>query len=275
MRYSIIIVAFMLPPSLLGLHMGVARRSTTARCEEHARAATIRCCNERPPRTPGIGGRVPQPSTAAADNYAQALAEAQLAAAKLEQAKQRLATERPPTRPRGARTTVSRSDAGTLLVSVPAAGLGGGTLMGGAFSVAWFSAIVPSTASMLATGGASALFMLPFWLAGGAVAKQTIVDPAKATALSIGEIGWELSQTAVGVRLSSADGPSEELDYADVDVAAYVNGIPTYVLRLVAGVNVYNVGTGLAEAELEWIATEINNHLGAMETQRSLTEKER
>ena len=148
-------------------------------------------------------------------------------------------------------------------------------MMGGAFSVAWFSAIVPSTASMLATGGASALFMLPFWLAGGAVAKQTIVDPAKATALSIGEIGWELSQTAVGVRLSSADGPSEELDYADVDVAAYVNGIPTYVLRLVAGVNVYNVGTGLAEAELEWIATEINNHLGAMETQRSLTEKER
>ena len=30
-------------------------------------------------------------------------------------------------------------------------------------------------------GGASALFMLPFWLAGGTVAKQTLLDPTKAT----------------------------------------------------------------------------------------------
>ena len=137
--------------------------------------------------------------------------------------------------------------------------------MGGAFSVAWFSVVVPATTSMLATGGASALFMLPFWLAGGTVAKQTILDPARETTLTIGEFAWDLSQRAVGVTLSSADGPSEELDYADVEVAAFVNGVPTYVLRLVAGADVYSIGSGLSEAELEWLAAEVNAHLGTID----------
>ena len=121
---------------------------------------------------------------------------------------------------------------------------------------------------MLATGGAGALFMLPFWLAGGAVAKQTLLDPAKATTLSIGEFAWALKQTALGSRvtLSAADGASGELDYADVDVAAYVNGAPTFALRLVAGTEAYTVGVGLSEGELEWIAAEVNAHLQALGT---------
>ena len=44
----------------------------------------------------------------------------------------------------------------------------------------------------------------------GVVAKQTVVDPAKATSLSIGEFAWEIKQQAVGLPLSSESGPTDE-----------------------------------------------------------------
>ena len=157
-------------------------------------------------------------------------------------------------------------------MSVPAAGLlSGGALMGGAFSAAWFSVVVPAT---FASGGASALFMLPFWLAGGLVVKQTVLDPARATSLSIGDFAWSLGQSVAGQSVSSADGPTEELECAAVEVSAYVNGVPTHVLRLVAngatGPAVYSVGEGLSVAELEWIADEVNAHLQTLEAGRAL-----
>ena len=148
------------------------------------------------------------------------------------------------------------------MVDAPSAGLNGGTLVGGAFSVAWFSAIVPAT---FATGGAGALFMLPFWLAGGVVAKQTLYDPAKSTALSIGQFAWELTQSVGPATVKTEGGPTEELDGAQVEVAAYVNGVPVYVLRLVgSGGESWDVGGGSAEAELEWIAAEVNAHVDAL-----------
>ena len=227
-------------------------------------------------------GGVPSPARdQGEEEYLSALAEARLASAKLQEAESRLrqAAERrpaappetappvaaPATKPAGARTSVSRSDAGTLLVEVPPAGLlNMGTLMGGAFSAAWFSAIVPATGSMIATGGASALFMLPFWLAGGVVAKQTVVDPVKATSLSIGEFAWELQQTAVGLPLKSFSGASDELDGCRVEVAAYVNGVPQHVLRLFAGTQAWSIGDGLTVVELEYIAAEVNAHLATL-----------
>lgn len=219
-------------------------------------------------RQPGqLGGRVPpRPSSEQDEEYEAALLDAQRASARLQalDAERRLREvggrqpTAPPLRPRGARTSISRSDAGTLLVEVPAAGLNAGTLMGGAFSAAWFSAVVPAT---FASGGAGVLFMLPFWLAGGVVAKQTVVDPAKATSLSIGEFAWEIKQQAVGLPLSSESGPTEELDGASVEVAAYVNGMPSYQLRLFSGTQAWSVGDGLPAAELEWVAAEVNAHL--------------
>jgi len=168
-------------------------------------------------------------------------------------------------KPRGARSKLSRSDAGTLLIEVPAAGVTAGTLFGGAFSAAWFSAVGPATVSMFASGGAvSALFLLPFWLAGGLVVKQTILDPAKATSLSIGEFAWELQQRAAGVTISAEGGDTMELDGAVVDVAAYVNDMPVYVLRLTAGTAAWSVGGGLAELELDWLAGEINEQLESL-----------
>eukprot|EP00315_Gephyrocapsa_oceanica_P032129 CAMPEP_0185407470 /NCGR_PEP_ID=MMETSP1365-20130426/1329_1 /TAXON_ID=38817 /ORGANISM="Gephyrocapsa oceanica, Strain RCC1303" /LENGTH=275 /DNA_ID=CAMNT_0028009897 /DNA_START=98 /DNA_END=925 /DNA_ORIENTATION=+ len=243
----------------------------------HAKTA-VRLCGTRGQ----LSERVPQPEPPpppppprqlAGDEYADALADARRAAARLREAEERLARVPAPVppMPRGARATVSRSDAGTLLVDVPAAGLvNGGSLFGGAFAAAWFSAVVPATVSMVASGGASALFMLPFWLAGGAVVKQTVLDPAKATTLSIGAFGWELKQRTAGVSLKSADGPTEQLALASVDVAAYVNGVPTFVLNLVAngpgGQRVYQLGSGLSEQELEWIAAEVNATLEEVES---------
>ena len=233
-------------------------------------------------REPGQLGGVPSPARDQGEDeeYLSALAEARLASARLQEAESRLrqAAERrpaappetappvtaPAAKPAGARTSVSRSDAGTLLVEVPPAGLNMGTLMGGAFSAAWFSAIVPATGSMIATGGASALFMLPFWLAGGVVAKQTVVDPVKATSLSIGVFAWELQQTAVGLPLKSFSGASDELDGCRVEVAAYVNGVPQHVLRLFAGTQAWSIGDGLTVVELEYIAAEVNAHLDTL-----------
>ena len=174
--------------------------------------------------------------------------------------------ERPPPEAAGAvGAAVPAAVPAAQHAEVPPAGLlNMGTLMGGAFSAAWFSAVVPATGSMIATGGASALFMLPFWLAGGVVAKQTVVDPVKATSLSIGEFAWELQQTAVGLPLKSFSGASDELDGCRVEVAAYVNGVPQHVLRLFAGTQAWSIGDGLTVVELEYIAAEVNAHLATL-----------
>lgn len=142
--------------------------------------------------------------------------------------------------------------------------------MGGAFSAAWFSAIAPATVTAIAGGAAlsTGLFMLPFWLAGGMVAKQTILDPAKATSLSIGEFAWELKQTVAGATLSKDGGPSEELIGVDVGeelVGAEGEQRTIYALRLGAtGGRVWALGAGLDAGELEWLAAEINAQIDGL-----------
>ena len=149
-------------------------------------------------------------------------------------------------------------------MAVPAS-LGAQSLMGGAFSLAWFSAVVPAT---FAGGGAAPLlFMLPFWLAGGLVAKQSVFDPARTTTLSIGEFAWDLQQKVAGALVRAEGGATEELDGASVEVAAYVNGVPTHVVRLAAGAEAWSVGDGLPLPELEWVAAEINEHLDVLRSE--------
>ena len=236
-------------PSVLMLGLVVMPSTQPSAAVGHFGRGAVRCA--RPPsccdKPPGLGGRVPLPQGPSNDRSSVTLGGI--------------------TRPLGARSTVSRTDAGSLLIRIPAAGLSSGTLFGGAFSVAWFSAIVPAT---FASGGAGGLFMLPFWLAGGAVAKQTILDPARATSLSIGEFAWEVrSALPLGdVTISTRDGPTDELEGASVEVAAYVNGVPSYVLRLFAGAAPLNMGEGLASSELEWLAEEINGYVRALRGDR-------
>lgn len=202
-------------------------------------------------RTPGLGGRVPSRRPPPPPFHDDVRSSSSV-----------LDTSR---RPRGARTRISSTDAGTLVIDVPAAGLSTSTLFGGAFTAAWFSAIVPATFS----AGAPLLFMAPFWLAGGLVAKQTLFDPAKATSLSVGEFAWDMTQSVAGfVKVASDGGPTSELDGASVDVSAFVNGVPVYVCRLVAGADEWTIGDGLPESELQWIALEVNAHLAALKAQR-------
>mmetsp|Transcript_9540 Transcript_9540/g.28519 ORF Transcript_9540/g.28519 Transcript_9540/m.28519 type:complete len:256 (-) Transcript_9540:26-793(-) len=215
----------------------------------------------------------PRPTRANPDEYYDALSDVEEASARLEAARKRLALAArsgPRPQPRGARSILDRSDAGTLLLTVPAAGVTGGALMGGVFSAAWFSAIIPATASMLASGAIlGTAFLAPFWMAGGMVLKTTLLDPAKSTTLSIGEFAWELRQELPGgVRVSEDRGSTEELAGADVAVSVITNGVPSYVCRLVAGATAWGVGDGLSREELEWIASEINDQLSSYEKNR-------
>lgn len=103
------------------------------------------------------------------DEVAAARDDVEAAASLLRDAERRLAEAKrsaPRPRPPRVRTLIDRSDAGTLLLTVPPAGLGGSTLVGAAFSACWFAAIVPATASMVATGAVfGTVFLAPFWLA--------------------------------------------------------------------------------------------------------------
>ena len=119
----------------------------------------------------GVRGLVPapRPRTRRAarhvfdnDEVGAARDDVEAAAARLRDAERRLAEKRsaPRPRPANARTLIDRSDAGTLLLTVPPAGLGGSTLMGAAFGAAWFSAIVPATAGMVATGAVLGLSLI-------------------------------------------------------------------------------------------------------------------
>lgn len=232
-----------------------------------------------PPRQDGLeglpggqfGGSMPQFSPFEEDyEYADAVLDMKRAAARLESLERSRGKGQParkPQRPRGARATVSRTDAGTLLIDVPAAGFSGGAMFGGLFSAVWFSAIVPTTASMLASGDiGSGLFMAPFWLAGGLVAKQTVLDPAKATTFSIGEYAWDIKQTVPGgLTVSSESGATEELRGANVDITGYVNGVPSFALNLLSGNAAFSIGDGLPVEELEWIADEVNMYLQSLE----------
>ena len=70
------------------------------------------------------------------------------------------------------------------------------------------------------------------------------------------------------VTISTRDGPTDELEGASVEVAAYVNGVPSYVLRLFTGAAPLNMGEGLASSELEWLAEEINGYVRALRGDR-------
>lgn len=207
------------------------------------------------------------------DEFYDAQEEYETAAARLRAAERRLAAaadSAPKPRPIGAKSLVDRSDAGTLLLTVPASGLTTSTLFGLAFSAAWFSAIVPATAAFVAARAvASAAFMAPFWLAGGTVVKSTLLDPAKTTTLSVGEYAWELTQSVAGVvDVSEETGPTEDLAGADVAVTIVQNGVPSYACRLVSANGVWGVGDGLPREELEWIASEINDQLASYASRR-------
>ena len=104
------------------------------------------------------------------------------------------------------RSKVTRSDAGTLVIEITPQGISSGVLFNGAFSVAWFSAIVPATFAALSGGLVGGLFLLPFWMAGGMVAKQAVVDPFVSNKLSIGQYAWSVESKYANQGIQKKDG---------------------------------------------------------------------
>lgn len=171
------------------------------------------------------------------------------------------------------RSKVSRSDAGTLVIDITPQGITSGVLFNGAFSVAWFSAIVPATLTALSGGlFGMALFMVPFWAAGGMVAKQAVVDPFVSSKLTLGEYAWSIEKqyggsgssgsSKNGPTIETKEGSTENLQGARVEVSAIVNDVPQFQLCLYSNKQgVVNLGLGLPEEELEKVAMEVNEYL--------------
>lgn len=160
--------------------------------------------------------------------------------------------------PASCRSTISRTDAGTLVINVPPIGLKAESILPGVFSLVWFSAIIPAT---FAGGIGSALFLLPFWASGGLVAKLAFYDPFLGGELSIGQYAWSLRGTYAGIKKKERDGATEELRGAAAEVALYVNEVPKGELRLYGEKGMISLGLGLGFDELEYLAGEINQHL--------------
>lgn len=93
----------------------------------------------------------------------------------------------------------------------PATGLDSHAILTGAFGVAWFSALVPATTTL-----AVVPFLLPFYLAGGLVAKSALVEPFTAKGLSIGLYRWSLCTSRYGKTKEVASGATQDLHRAVV-----------------------------------------------------------
>mmetsp|Transcript_25028 Transcript_25028/g.51921 ORF Transcript_25028/g.51921 Transcript_25028/m.51921 type:complete len:157 (-) Transcript_25028:27-497(-) len=144
-------------------------------------------------------------------------------------------------------------------------------IFSGAFSALWFSAIAPATVSMLSSGIVSALFMTPFWLAGGAVAKIAVYDPFVSSKLMIGEYAWSLEKSIFRKRSTNFANNKEEgatrfLKGASVNLAVVVNNVPKYelILYYADGDDGFGktarFGRGLDFEELEYLSSIINEH---------------
>jgi len=104
----------------------------------------------------------------------------------------------------------THTDAGTLVIEFPAAGWDTNSAITGAFSVAWFSALLPATTL------AAAPILLPFFVAGGLVAKSAFVEPFTSERLSIGDYGWSLERSRYGKEVKVWSGATWDLREAVV-----------------------------------------------------------
>lgn len=105
--------------------------------------------------------------------------------------------------------------------------------------------------------------MMPFWLAGGLVAKQSLVDPLVGSELEIGKYAWSYSSRFAGKNIKRQEGATEDLLVARSEIALVVNGRPQYALTLYGS----NQSTSfvlpmtMAEEDVEHLTSIINDHL--------------
>ena len=118
------------------------------------------------------------------------------------------------------------------------------------------------------------LFMLPFWAAGGMVAKQAAFDPFVSGTLSVGKFAWSVENKYAGRRISEREGPTERLRGATADVVAIVNGTPQAEIKLYTDSGMTAFGLGLSVEELEYLAGEINDHLSGIRAEKDSEERD-
>jgi len=124
---------------------------------------------------------------------------------------------------------ISYTDAGTLKLDFPATGWNAHATVAGAFSLAWFGALLPATTSL-----AAAPILLPFYLAGGLVAKSALVEPFTSTTVSIGEFGWSVQRSVYGRVRKEWSGATRNLRGATVvDRSTVFEGEVRYRYELV------------------------------------------
>ena len=163
------------------------------------------------------------------------------------------------------RVKLSKTDAGTMVMELPPTGLNAGSVFSGAFSLAWFSAVIPATF----TG--AWLFMVPFWLAGAMVAKQAVVDPFVSSKLTIGQYAYSLQTIYgggnAGISLNDKEGSTEDLRTAEPALVAIVNEVPQYEIRLYTskGETLSIPMVQASEQELACLANEINSFVREMQ----------
>lgn len=157
------------------------------------------------------------------------------------------------------RASLSTTDAGTLIIDLPASGIDSSAISSGVFGALWFSAVVPIT---FAGGIATAAFMLPFWLAGGFVAKNALIDPFTSSQLTIGEYAWSLTSNYGNKGIRKVEGSTHDLRGATVqDLNVQVNGKSFYGIKLCGEKGGTGFGSGLELEELEYLAFAINKYL--------------
>lgn len=115
------------------------------------------------------------------------------------------------------------------------------------------------------------------WAAGALVAKQSILDPAVRTTLSVGAFAWSLVDEVGGVELRRVEGATDELEGAAtegggtvVDAEGRARAEPLRLL-LVGAARSWTVGvTALPRADVERLSAELEFHLRRVGKVRSL-----
>ena len=93
------------------------------------------------------------------------------------------------------------------------------------------------------------------------MANKSVIDPATALRLTIGVYAWSLEKTVLGANTQTIEGPTWQLEEAEVNADMVVNGKPLTCIQLKAGSKTYNFGHALSTKEKEWIVLEINEWL--------------
>ena len=112
------------------------------------------------------------------------------------------------------------------------------------------------------TGIAPVLFMAPFWLAGGLLAKNAFYDPFISSSVSIGRHLWTCESRVLKKSARRVDGPTGNLMGTSVEVKVVINDVPIYQLQMNRlGDEPIAIGKGLSFEELGYLSALINDHL--------------